>query len=142
MEQTANDLEEVLATEIELAKALLDLHRRKQRVIIAFDGDMLAACLRQEQELLNPLEAVEKERVKLAHAVVGLTTAKEGLNRQLPDSNDRVSDLTERLREVVGQILAVNSLNKTLLEHSREFMRESLRLMTENYSYQLVDRRG
>jgi flagellar biosynthesis/type III secretory pathway chaperone len=142
-ESTARQLIEALSMELELAVALRDINRLKQKVILALDGSALAAYTERELEILRPLEAIEKERVKLS-TELGITAGDGIPDTIVASAGERahLAGLTRELRAVVGETIAANGVNKTLLEHSREFIRESLRLVTGNFALQLVDRKG
>ncbi len=119
-----DQLEDVVRTEADLAEALLGLLKQQQNAIVHFQDAALVSLVEQQQEVLRPLEALEKERVKLA--------TRSGDAIPVPQS-------ASRLRNVVREIIHTNGQNRALLESSLRFVHENIRILTEDFSRQLVD---
>ncbi len=54
----------------------------------------------------------------------------------------RISTIAARLRIVVERILHMNEQNRILLQRSLRFVQETLRLVTDDHTRQLVDHRA
>ncbi len=145
-------LAEVIATEAELTEQLIEVMKLQQQALISTDAETVAAMVDHQEELLLPIEGLEQERVRLTREVWN-----EIAPRKLPDNspvplsalldqlqNDeakKLSDAGSRLHSAVEQMLKVNQANQFLIEHSRKFVRETFRIVTEGYSRQLIDQR-
>jgi flagellar biosynthesis/type III secretory pathway chaperone len=149
----SKDLEEILRTEADLAEALAGVMVQKQRSIVEFDAEQLGALTQREQDLMAPFRDLEKERVRVAAELAsGLPgqaqTAQEGhiqirdlVNALEGPAGDSISGQAARLRHAVERILNVNQQNRILMQHSLRFVRETLRLVTNDHTRQLVDQR-
>jgi len=146
------ELERVMETEVEVGEALLQLLSRKQRSIAGIQGDILSSLTAEEQTLLKPLQELEGERMRLAAELVGNASvpATEGTRavsiEELLDCLGgadavRISTITARLRKVVERLLQMNEQNRVLLQRSLRFVQDTLRLVTDDHTRQLVDHR-
>lgn len=153
MNSIIDELEQVLAVEVELAESLLEVLNRKRKGILDIDGDVLAECVLRESSLLPPLQSIEEERKRLAYRVVYDDRPDSVTSGMVPVRLEEIRDRLgrersgtilqhgERLRHLVSEIVQANTLNRMLLEHSREFIKGSLSLITDGYTRQLVDYR-
>jgi flagellar biosynthesis/type III secretory pathway chaperone len=125
--QTEN-LEEIVRTEAELAEALLGLLKQQQNAIIYFQDGALTSLTEQQEHLLRPLEALEKERARILAGSVPVDLA------LAPES-------ARRLRTLAREIADINRQNRTLLEQALRFIHQNLRILTENFTRKMVDAR-
>lgn len=146
------ELERVMETEVEVGEALLQLLSRKQRSIVGIQGDMLSSLAVEEQKLLKPLHELESERMRLAAELAGAAsvpvteeTRQVSIDELLEslDAADavRISTMAARLRTVVERLLHMNDQNRVLLQRSLRFVQDTLRLVTDDHTRQLVDHR-
>lgn len=146
------ELERVMETEVEVGEALLQLLSRKQRSIVGIQGDLLSSLAIEEQTLLKPLQELEGERMRLAFELAGDASvpATEGtagvpldelLERLDTAEAARISTVAARLRTVVERLLQMNDQNRVLLQRSLRFVQDTLRLVTDDHTRQLVDHR-
>lgn len=146
------ELERVMETEVEVGEALLQLLSRKQRSIVGIQGDLLSSLAIEEQKLLKPLHELESERMRLAAELAGAASVPvTEETRQVPidelldclDAADavRISTMAARLRTVVERLLHMNDQNRVLLQRSLRFVQDTLRLVTDDHTRQLVDHR-
>jgi flagellar biosynthesis/type III secretory pathway chaperone len=148
MENRIEQLEQVMRAEVELGEALVDVMTQKQRAVITFQSDELTATVRREEELLQPFRELERERMRIASALVGLDPRAEAVRSvavrdllQCLDAPDavRISTLAARLKAVVERIVRVNDQNRLLLQRSYRFVQETLRRVTDDRTRTLVD---
>ena len=146
------ELERVMETEVEIGEALLQLLTRKQRSIVGLQSGVLTSLVVQEQTLLKPFQELEAERMRLTTELMG-----DGARVQEENPQDisvvrlldylgagdavRISTMAARLRTVVERILHLNNQNRLLLQRSLRFVQETLRLVTDDHTRQLVDHR-
>ncbi len=144
-------LTEVMTTEAEIAEQLVDVIAQQQRALVACDAEAVVATVDQQQELMIPLEGLEQERERLTREL-WQTVTHEKLDDGKPvnlsallsrlGANDAasLSDAGSRLLAAIEKMMKLNQANQFLIEHSRRFVRETLRIVTNDYARQLVDR--
>ena len=147
------ELERVLAAEVELGEALLQLLMNKQRSIVGLQSEGLSMVLAQEEQLLRPFQNLEAERVRLTAELVG-GTDRSGTAAGMPLSvvelmehipatdSVRISTMATRLRTVVERILQMNGQNRVLLQRSLRFVQDTLRLVPDDHTRALFDQRA
>jgi len=146
------ELERVMETEVEMGEALLQLLTRKQQSIVGLQSDVLTSLLAQEDTLLRPFRELETERTRLTAELVDTGTLPgEAGTRNVPvetllehlAAGDavRISTMAARLKTVVERILHLNNQNRLHLQRSLRFVQDTLRLVTDDHTRQLVDNR-
>jgi flagellar biosynthesis/type III secretory pathway chaperone len=146
------ELEQVMQKEVEVGEALLQVMTRKQQSIVGVRGDELAAILIQEETLITPFRDLEEARSRLTAEIVDdhddrgasdgrFVTVAEVLGRVPAGDAVRISTIAARLRTVVERILHMNEQNRIFLQRSLRFVQDTLRLVTEDHTRQLVDHR-
>jgi flagellar biosynthesis/type III secretory pathway chaperone len=153
MNSEVQDLAQILKAEVDLMAALTGVMQEKQQAIVRFQGDLLADCTQREEELMQPLEALEDERIKRSAALASmLQPSVDGRKaRPLPlrdlvsrlkgDEAVSLGELAEQLQSSVQRILEVNGHNRLLLQHSLRFVKQTLRIITDDHRKQLIDER-
>ncbi|MCK4257405.1 MAG: flagellar protein FlgN [Halanaerobiales bacterium] len=135
-----NELLRVLAVEQGLYEELAVWAQKKQEVIIANDIDELAKCLKEEQELIEKIETVEKER---RQSILGLSTVLNISEKELSFSkirdfiDERSKEKLEQFRisllQTLEKLNKTNDTNKMLIEeamHINDFTIRTLTLAT------------
>lgn len=149
MVMTINQLEEVMQTEIDLAQALLAVLEEQQQAIVHLNIDSLDELIAREHQLLKPIQDLEKERTKIVSYLSLQSSRKndsaislrEFVGHLNAEDAKRISDLGTRLSGKVEDILNFNRRIKILLNQSLRFVRESVGILTDNYSKQLIDQK-
>jgi len=148
----AETLTTILEAEAEAASVVYDRLKLAQESIAGLSGADLAEFVRSGPDLVRPLESLERERIRCAERL-GAALFPDGsqhvesmsvheLLRYLPAADARaVAGAASRLRQVVGSIIAVNGQNRLLLERSRRFVEETLRIVTDDHTRTLIDQR-
>ena len=146
-------LGQILQTEADLVEALAGVMVQKQQSIVRFDAGSLGTLTQREQDLLVPFQALEGERMKLAEDLAGGVPAgrsgegtparsiHELLAALEVDAGAPVAGQAARLRSAVQRVLDLSQQNRTLMQHSLKFVRETLRMITKDHTRQLVDQR-
>lgn len=144
-------LAEVMTTEAELTERLVAIMKQQQQALVNTDAAAVAESVDQEQELLLPIEGLEQERLRLLHAVCedigypvqdGSTVNLADILHTLPaEAREKISVAGSRLHHAVEEMLRTNQANQYLIEHSRRFVRETFRIVTNGFSRQLVDQK-
>ena len=148
---TIDELKEVLQAEAELAEALVKVMAEKQQAIVRFEGEELARTTRREEELMKPIQDLERERVRYTSEIGASLVSRAGdgepmkirdLVQYLNTKEARqLSGIAGRLHQAVEQITNLNEQNKILLKHSLHFVQETLRIVTSGHTKQLIDQR-
>lgn len=145
-------LKTILETEAEMATGIYDQVTREMEAIIRLSARDVAETVRAETDLMKPLEKLDQERARCAEEIgrrlfpdgsqeARRMTVRE-LVRYLPPADAvAVSGAADRLRSVVENIVAANGRNRVLLERSRRFVEETLRIVTDDHTRTLIDQR-
>ncbi|HUI09977.1 MAG TPA: flagellar export chaperone FlgN [Bacteroidota bacterium] len=148
----AETLTTILEAEAEAASVVYDRLKLAQESIVSLSGAELADFVRSGPDLTVALETLERDRIRCAERLgahlfpegsqqVSTMTVHE-LVRYLPAPDAAaIAGAANRLRRVVGDIIAVNGQNRLLLERSRRFVEETLRIVTEDHTRTLIDQR-
>jgi len=148
--KNVEELKTILETEADLARALLADVTHEQEAIIKLQGQDVAATVSAQQELLKPLENLEVERTRciqsiggeLKNPALGKSPTVKELVKALPATDgEQIAAAAEQLRSVVEQIVTTNGRNKVLLDRSRRFVDETLRIVTEDHTRKIIDQR-
>lgn len=148
--KNVEELKTILETEADLARALLAEVTHEQEAIIKLQGQDVAATVGAQQELLKPLENLEVERTRciqsiggeLKNPALGKSPTVKELVKALPATDgEQIAAAAEQLRSVVERIVTTNGRNKVLLDRSRRFVDETLRIVTEDHTRKIIDQR-
>jgi flagellar biosynthesis/type III secretory pathway chaperone len=150
MQTRIEELERVMQSEVEIGESLLGVMAEKQRSIVGLHGDHLTSLVLQEEELIRPFQQLEERRIRLSGEIVGRNaadgpglaiTVAELIRHLQPSDALRISTMSARLRTVSERIIHMNDQNRILLQRSVRFVQETLRLVTDDHTRQLVDHR-
>jgi flagellar biosynthesis/type III secretory pathway chaperone len=143
---TIDELERVLNSEADLAEALCNVLAEKQQAIVGFEADRLAGLTTREEELMVPFHAIEEERARLTGVLLGPKAKGKSLHAlregEQEGERDSLSAETTRLRSAMKRLVKINDQNRILLQQGLRFVRESLRIVTDNNRRRLVDHRA
>ena len=147
-----NHLEEVMSAEAELTERLVEVMSEQMTALVNVDSATVEATTERQQELLLPIEGLEHERMRLTREVwkdfskqdvedstlINLSSLMSCLKG---DDASRISNIGSRLHTAVEQMVKLNQANQFLIDHSRKFVRETFRIVTNGFSRQLVDQK-
>ena len=148
--KNVEELKKILETEADLASALLAEVMHEQEAIIKLHGQDVSATVSAQQELLKPLENLETERmqciqsigIELQNQSLGKSPSVKDIVKALPAADgEQIAAAAEQLRSVVERIVSANGRNKVLLDRSRRFVDETLRIVTEDHTRKIIDQR-
>lgn len=150
MTKTAEHLATVLQTEAEISDELLKAMEKKQESLIYFKADAMAVAVDQERSLLKKMQELEKERERI---VAGFAAAVPALKDKTPwptlgeivrhvggSTGSQLSELSARIKNVSQKVQQTNQQNRLLLDSSARFIKNTLRIITDDNARQLVDR--
>lgn len=141
MNRKIDELETIITMEAELAELIAPNLRLQQIAIIHSDADTLGSLISQLQELMLPFENLETARMLIISEIAGKPNATlNQITSQLPvDTAERILKAGNRMFDAFKLIQATNQENKSLLDNALNFVRENVKLLTENHTKQLVD---
>jgi hypothetical protein len=149
--KTVDQLTAVLQTETDLAAQLLQILDEKQQALILCDAEAVAAILLRERELLKPIKEYERERIRIVadfmreekglRAESGNVSIKDLASFVQSEASEKLLKAAELLKFTAGRIQSKNHQNRLLLESSARFVRHTLRILTQDYTRQLVDQK-
>ena len=148
--KTVDQLVNVLKAEADLAEALLGVVEEKQQALVHFKADDVAKAVERERKLLIPMKELERERSEIVDSLASnLRSVPKEEGRSLTvrelaahvevEGGRKLKVLAERIRATARRIQHRNQQNHILLESSARFVKSTLRILTEDYSRQLVD---
>ena len=144
-----NDLEKVLQMQIDLAEALI-VNLRQQREALVNGGRGLSSLVEQGEGLVRPINALEAERITIAKTIMQDVAPEKGVaGGTLSDLVDllsesdarRINAMGKRLRNAAEVVLRLSRENRPVIDHSLKFVRENIKILTENFSRQLIDQK-
>jgi flagellar biosynthesis/type III secretory pathway chaperone len=150
MRTVIEELEQIMQSEVELGESLLKVIMEKQQSIVGLHGDHLTSLVIQEESLIRPFQHLEQKRVQLARELIGgqgsdanpvpITLSDILRHLDAPDAL-RITTISMRLRTVSERIIHMNDQNRILLQRSLRFVQDTLRMVTDDHTRQLVDHR-
>jgi flagellar biosynthesis/type III secretory pathway chaperone len=149
--KTIEELVNVLKTEADLSEALLAVIEEKQNALVHFKVDDVAAAVERERKLLKPIQELERERSEIVENLASEVEELRGRTQRCTihelaghmegEVARRIIGLAQRIRSTGQRIQRRNQQNNVLLESSARFVKNTLRILTEDYSRQLVDQK-
>ena len=149
MTRTAEQLAVVLQSEADISDELLKAMEKKQESLIYFKADVMADAVDRERSLLKQIRELEQERERIVADLASAVPALKGRHGatvtelvRYVDGNTaaRLSDLAQRIKTVGQRVQQKNQQNRMLLDSSARFIKNTLRILTDEHARQLVDR--
>lgn len=128
MNKSIDQLILTLEKEYELYKDILEIAKKKRRLIIDGSVKELDTFTKREQDLIITLGKFEKVRESVVSNLVkelsinnadSITELSEYLDKP---SNKRVLDIKEKLSEILSQVKKENDLNSKLIKQSLDYI--------------------
>jgi hypothetical protein len=142
-----NELIETLEQEIGAVEGLREVILLKQHAIIKHDYDALKEALAFENNAIQSVRLYEQQRLAfIAHCIDDLDSKMQTLTlndliQQLDgDLTNVLAAQEQRLKTAMQQVSYINDQNKLLVNNSLNFIKETINIMTENRSRQLVNK--
>jgi cysteinyl-tRNA synthetase len=142
-----NELIDTLELEINSVEGLRAVILLKQHAIIKHDYDALKEAIGVEEVAIQKVRQYEQQRLAfIAHCIDDLDSKMQmlTLNDLIQQLNDDQTDvLTQqehRLKTALQQVTYINDQNKMLVNNSMNFIKETINIVTENRTRQLVNK--
>nr|WP_236587704.1 flagellar protein FlgN [Tumebacillus amylolyticus] len=119
---------------------LLELAERKKKVLVENDMDSLNAIVQEETGHIHRIERLESERqgagrllaVRAGLRPDQLTAQRVAEFAETPEERARITQLTEKLRDVILKLKDLNDLNQMLIQQSLDFIQSTVEALTES----------
>lgn len=146
---TDNDkkrLMEITAREAAEFGTMAAVISKKHDSISKLDTASIQNIVGEELGILNRIRAVERERAELLKAV-GLDgndlTDVNTLERELGHADAlNYQKLQDDFRKIFSRVIQLNNISRVLLVHSLGFIKQNIRILTDDGRRKLVDKRA
>ncbi|MBA4250797.1 MAG: hypothetical protein C0425_02045 [Chlorobiaceae bacterium] len=129
---------------------LLNVVVKKQRAIIENNYQALDDSVFQEETILTQIVNVEKKRIELTSKMVQKYQLKaeslklshflDSISKYIPtEMYDEFQELKLSIREKSEKVNKTNEQNMALIEHSREFIKQTLAILTNGSKKQILN---
>lgn len=129
---------------------LLNVVVKKQRAIIENNYQALDDSVFQEETILTQIVNVEKKRIELTSKMVQKYQLKaeslklshflDSISNYIPtEMYDEFQELKLSIREKSEKVNKTNEQNMALIEHSREFIKQTLAILTNGSKKQILN---
>lgn len=138
MASLIENLISVLEQESAEYEELLGLSKKKTPVIVAGDLQALQQITDEEQTVVNRINHLEHKRTEVMKDIANVTNKDVNSLKLVnviqmldsrPQESEKLSEVHNRLRIVVGDMKRVNEQNKELLAHSLEMVEFDMNLL-------------
>jgi hypothetical protein len=145
--KSLSELIETLEQEIAAVEALREVILLKQHANVIHDYDALKEAIRVEEASIQSVRQYEQQRLAfIAHCIDDLDSKMQMLTlndliQQLDDELTNVLTAQEqRLQTAMRQVSYINDQNKLLVNNSLNFIKETINIVTDNRTRQLVNK--
>ena len=133
MNQSAVELKNILAKELNVYQELLKLAKDKTKLLVDRKLTELQASVEQEENLVQQLVELEPLRQEQVMAITGEPVVKlEVLVDKLSDESIKTEliDIGSKLREIVEELKVINDGNQRLAQVGLEVAQHTIKIMT------------
>ena len=133
---------EILQSQLSLFSELLELSRQKKAYLVKNDIEGIRRLTACENSLIGKLQRLERERVSMVSdlakrlnvSITGLTLTKLAESAREPQVKKQLGCLRVQLRSQMDELKSVNEQNKTLINHSLEYIDFTMNLLRNTVS--------
>jgi flagellar biosynthesis/type III secretory pathway chaperone len=147
-----NYLADVMTAEAELTEQLVEAMRQQQAALVKTDSATIETITERQEELLLPIEGFERERLRLTREVWSEIAGEKTDDADVihvsslilllqNEEAATIANVAKRLHTAVEQLVTLKQANDYLIEHSRKFVRETFKIVSNGYARQLVDQK-
>ncbi len=146
-----NELLNSLTEQQSNLQEFLEVVQKQQRALIENNLTSLEESIVLEEKVLQKIEASEKTREDImknlssAYSIKLKSLSVRDFLKQIGNAHhplvQQISELSDELKDAITQITKVNYQNKQLINHSRNFIKETVNLVFGNNGNQLLDKR-
>jgi hypothetical protein len=140
-----NKLVDVIEREAVIVDNLLNVMKRKQEAIIALTLENLKSSVSEEIKLVSMTKSLERERMDLIKQIMPSNsnpndiTLSQIITKSDSNTSNRLLDLKGKLHKTLDDLKNINETNMLLIERSKKFIKENIKILTQNGSHQFVN---
>lgn len=146
------NLIEILHREQEVLKALLDVSTLKQTSLVSNDRSVLDECTHKEEAILPRIKSIENERLRefnVLRSKFNINQNSNKLDEFLEVIKDRIDEedfaelniLKEEIKNIVTDLSKLNQQNLYLINHSKNFLNETINTIVDKSEKSIIDRK-
>ena len=146
-------LMEVMDQQYSNLNTLLEIVKKKQQALVDSEIENLESCIRSEEKILFNIQSVEKLRYEVVSKIISEYGLDENdysissINLKLQDKiSTKNCELLLRnekeIKETAYEIIRINEQNKFLIQHSRQFINETINTLLNSNKDSIFDRKG
>ena len=139
MEHIVSRFMDVLSSQKEIHKRLVDLSEQKQEIIEKNDVTALDAVVKQEQRELTSLTSLEKRRRQLMEELsqkvnkpAGTIVLGDFLTVSTPKQREKLEPLSHEISSLLSEQMRLNDINKRLVESRLDYVHFALDMLTDD----------
>ena len=146
-----NELLNTLTEQHSNLNEFLEIVQKQQRALVESNITSLEECILNEEKILKRIEAGEKAREEVMQKLSQTYSIKlnslsvSDFMNQLGNAKnpmiEKIITISKELKSFISQINKINSQNKKLINHSRNFIKETVNVIFGNSGSQLLDKR-
>jgi FlgN protein len=136
------------ATEHEAAEfgRMLGILKRKQAAIAKLDTEEIQKIVGEELDKLNNIRVAEEKRAvilkRLALSGIDVNDTRTLAAKLGRENSETYLKLQTGFRKVYDQVVQLNNITNVVLLHSIAFIRQNIRILTDNGNRKLVDKKA
>jgi len=125
---------------------MADIIRKKHNALAILDTTAIRSAVCDELDELNRIASLERERAALLKTTA--ISGKDLNNRSVMENRFGKEDLAEfrkrhsHLQKVFSKVQSLNGISRELLNHSLNFIRQNIGILTDGGNRRLVDRKA
>lgn len=134
MEDSIEKLKQILSQELEITRKLLELSKRKRKLLLEKFSTELLTIVSEEEQLVTHLVTLEEQRRAATAELAGnpsLTLEQLLEHIKSADSKSDLWHLGTQLKDVGSQIRTINEENQKLLEQALELTQYTIKLIAK-----------
>ncbi|QQS35509.1 MAG: flagellar protein FlgN [Ignavibacteriales bacterium] len=146
-----NELLNSLTEQQSNLQEFLGVVQKQQRALVENNLTSLEESISLEEKVLQKIEMTEKNREEImknlssAYSIKIKSLSVSDFLKQIGNVNhplvQKITELSDAIKTVITDITKVNYQNKQLINHSRNFIKETVNLVFGTSGSQLLDKR-
>jgi len=142
----------ILESEEALLASILKIAKDKQRALVSNNREGLESCIKEDEKLLPRLKEEETSRIKAVQSIyliAGKKTDDYSIGTLIDKFSDDLSDeekvylenKRESIKELINTITNLNNQNLYLINHSRQFINETINAIINSADRSILDKK-
>jgi hypothetical protein len=131
---------------------LLGFVKEKQKALVSNDRAALDKCIKSEEQILVMIQSVEEERLQMIHSIntelgiknpsTKISSIAEILKGKIPQQKmNQLVSIEKKIKSDIAEITTLNKRNLFLIQHSRNFIKETINSLLSSRKKSILDRK-